>query len=128
VLDVPAGASRKVLRSARDKRATRFRDKLIGAVGADREILERRLTITNLAYDCLSDAVRFKAYFTRLSAGEETLPDLDELLASLGEPSRPLTLSLRPLSEKPPKLRPKGCRRLACLTPIFSTSRFTAPP
>jgi tetratricopeptide (TPR) repeat protein len=90
VLDVPAGASRKVLRSARDKRATRFRDKLIGAVGADREILERRLTITNLAYDCLSDAVRFKAYFTRLSAGEETLPDLDELLASLGEPSRPL--------------------------------------
>lgn len=89
-LDVPPGASRKTLRSARDRRASRFRDKLVGANGAEQETLERRLAVTNLAFDCLSDAVRFKTFYTRLANGDETLPDLDELLASLGEAPKPL--------------------------------------
>lgn len=101
VLDVPAGASRKVLRSARDRRATRFRDKLIAASGPEKELIERRLSITNTAYDCLSDAVRFRTFFTRVTNGEEVLPDLDEFIASLGEQEQNKN---RPL---PPRLAAK---------------------
>lgn len=91
VLAVPSGASRKVLRSARDKRAAQWREKMLAASGADKQIFERRLAITNMAYDALSDSVRFRAYHNRLESGEETLPELESLLEGLGEATpRPL--------------------------------------
>jgi hypothetical protein len=52
-----------------------------------KQLFEQRLAITNMAYDALSDSVRFRAYFTRMQAGVETLPELEELLAGLGETS-----------------------------------------
>ncbi len=87
VLAVPPGASRKVLRAARDRRAALWREKMLAAPADQKQLSEQRLSITNMAYDALSDSVRFKAYFTRMQAGVETLPELEELLAGLGESS-----------------------------------------
>lgn len=87
VLAVPAGASRKVLRAARDRRAALWREKMLAAPADQKQLCEQRLSITNMAYDALSDSVRFRAYFTRMQAGVETLPELEELLAGLGETS-----------------------------------------
>ncbi len=99
VLAVPSGASRKVLRSARDKRAAQWREKMLAASGADKQAFEKRLAITNMAYDALSDSVRFRAYYTRLEAGEETLPELESLLEGLGE-STPRPLPQRVLEKR----------------------------
>ena len=87
VLAVPPGASRKVLRAARDRRAALWREKMLTGPAEHKQLSEQRLSITNMAYDALSDSVRFKAYFTRMQAGVETLPELEELLAGLGETS-----------------------------------------
>ncbi|MDP3507090.1 MAG: hypothetical protein Q8T09_03795 [Candidatus Melainabacteria bacterium] len=87
VLAVPPGASRKVLRAARDRRAALWREKMLVGPAEQKQLSEQRLSITNMAYDALSDSVRFKSYFTRMQAGVETLPELDELLAGLGETS-----------------------------------------
>jgi tetratricopeptide (TPR) repeat protein len=87
VLAVPPGASRKVLRAARDRRAALWREKMLVGPAEQKQLSEQRLSITNMAYDALSDSVRFKTYFTRMQAGVETLPELDELLAGLGEAS-----------------------------------------
>lgn len=87
VLAVPAGASRKVLRSARDRRSGLWREKLLAAPASEKQLFEQRLAITNTAYDVLSDAVRFRTFYTRLEAGEEVLPELELLLAGLGESS-----------------------------------------
>ena len=87
VLGVPAGASRKILRAARDRRAATWREKMLAAPAEQKQLNEQRLSITNMAYDALSDSVRFKTYFTRMQAGIETLPELEELLAGLGDSS-----------------------------------------
>ncbi|CAN5499197.1 hypothetical protein BH11CYA1_BH11CYA1_24280 [soil metagenome] len=87
VLGVPAGASRKILRAARDRRAALWRERMLAAPAGQKQLNEQRLAITNMAFDALSDSVRFKSYYTRMQAGVETLPELDDLLEGLGDSS-----------------------------------------
>lgn len=95
VLGVAPGASRKELRNCRDKRAQRWRADIVAphldafpqpqAGQAAADTAEGRLAITNTAYDCLSNADKFRDFQSRLAAGEVFLPDLELLSLALGE-------------------------------------------
>ena len=100
-LGVAPGVSRKELKACRDKRAQRWRAMLTspsGEPGAQAnaeqaetaKLAEERLSITNMAYDCLSNADKFRDFQSKLAAGEAHLPDLDSLLSTLGEEVKPV--------------------------------------
>ena len=146
ILGVQPGASRSALRSARDKRAQRWRTLIspANATGAysdanpaagevdvaasliepnspEQQLAEQRLAMTNTAYDCLSNAEKFREFQIRLGAGEAELPDLDETLSALGEnhvkPIAPRVLAKRQalMQEKMERVPGSGyrecCRR-----------------
>ncbi|MBU6453348.1 MAG: hypothetical protein KGS72_16320 [Cyanobacteria bacterium REEB67] len=107
VLGVQPGASRKEIRQSRDKRAQRWRMMLpeagVEIFSADQtgrqKLAESRLTITNIAYDALTNADKFREAQGRVDAGELPLPDLDEMMLVLGEsnikPPAPRVLAKR---------------------------------
>ena len=95
-LGVAPGVSRKELKACRDKRAQRWRSMLTspsGEPGAQAnaeqaeiaKLAEERLSMTNTAYDCLSNADKFRDFQSKLASGEAHLPDLDSLLSTLGK-------------------------------------------
>ncbi|MBS1996740.1 MAG: hypothetical protein JSS86_10530, partial [Cyanobacteria bacterium SZAS LIN-2] len=96
-IGVAPGASRKELKLCRDKRAQRWRS-MLAAPGSEQtaegqeaaKLAEQRLAITNTAYDCLSNADKFREFQAKLAAGEAELPDLDSLLSSLDSEHKPV--------------------------------------
>jgi tetratricopeptide (TPR) repeat protein len=107
VLGVQPGASRKEIRQSRDKRAQRWR-MMLPQAGVEifstdetgrQKLAESRLAITNIAYDSLTNADKFREAQSRIDAGELTLPDLDEMMLVLGEsnikPPAPRVLAKR---------------------------------
>lgn len=121
-IGVQPGASRKELRLCRDKRAQRWRammpppEEAITPEGqAKAKLAEQRLSITNIAYDCLSNADKFREYQNRLRTGESHLPDLDSLLDSLGEENvKPI--APRVLAKRQAQLQEKIERIMALAT------------
>ena|GEM_PF-588381 len=97
-LGVAPGISRKELKSCRDKRAQRWRSMLTATSGEQpsseqaeiAKLAEERLAMTNTAYDCLSNADKFRDFQSKLASGDAHLPDLDSLLSSLGEEVKPV--------------------------------------
>ncbi|MBS1992131.1 MAG: tetratricopeptide repeat protein [Cyanobacteria bacterium SZAS LIN-3] len=120
-IGVAPGASRKELKLCRDKRAQRWRS-MLAAPGSEQtaegqeaaKLAEQRLAITNTAYDCLSNADKFREFQAKLAAGEAELPDLDSLLSSLDSEHKPV--APRVLAKRQAQLQEKMERIVTLVT------------
>lgn len=81
VLGVSPGAGRRELRQARDRACTRLRDLVLSKEGEERSHCEKALATVNLAHDCLASADKFRDYYSRLSAGETRLEEVETYIA-----------------------------------------------
>jgi tetratricopeptide (TPR) repeat protein len=80
-----------------------------------------RLAITNTAYDCLSNFDKFRDFQSRLAAGDSYLPDLDSLLATLGE-ANVKPVAARVLAKRQAQLQEKMDRIVVLATESVQTA------